>query len=1221
MAPPSAFAPLARHVVRRAEQIGRCCNGSASAQVAEPWRQVAVGLGVLDAVPASGDETRDAVMVASALSDADDRTDDPQRVAQRIAQTATGGVLVVAVAAATTWGREVHTELERMAQKRELSLLLVVIRGAEQDELYAPPSGYLRQLQGSLAAPLPAAEGALAVTLSIERLAPGDAMRWWDAVIAQDPFLATPCFEQLGRLDGWWESTRVQAVDGLAPERLIELEPTEMRCVEAVRLAQQPVPAAVLSGLVGASRDMLEALTRKGALVADDRDRYDARDGFSTKGAIDQELLVGVARSLAVAGADAWSLMRGAELMAQSADLGASEQLAHRALNTAKDTSAREDLWRRWMAVVTRGDSADASADDGTTARSDAQLARLLRSAEHALELGDSERADEMARHALGMVGERFDVLLVRGRSCAARGDLTTASLSLLRAIGIAVLPDERGRAAAELAEVRYNAGDGTEAERHALAAIDQSPEPATRLLARNVLGKLLLLREAWADANEHFAADAYEAAQHGLTEAELRARLNRGIALLSSGRRQDARRMYDEIRREGKALGHPRAVAYALSNLATIAILEHDYGEALLFSEEAIDVHRRLGDRVAPVRPITNLAELRMQLGLYDEADQALRFGMQSCGGSLPLSHYAYFAKAAAAIQLARGNTAEARNELSTARSAAASCGDVNVLAQCERIAARVALDAGDVESARNALVAAQAYKHTRSGQAEVAVIAAQTARAAGEAFLSLARDALAVASRADDPDSLRESYKLLYQAHRLEDDEPAAQSALDSALRERDRIVATLPEPLRPRYMARRCLTELAGYEAEREHGLEQRVGETTTGRNARAKLDPAATAAAHHAGRRLIGEASSMRALRGAIHRVAATDAAVLIHGPTGTGKELVAEALHQASPRSGGPLIKVNCAALVETLLLSELFGHEKGAFTGASARRRGRFEVADGGTLFLDEIGDISPRTQVALLRVLQDGTFDRVGGCTAIKTNVRVVCATHRDLKSMVERGDFREDLYYRLAGVVLEVPALKDRFTDLPLLASALLERVADTAGIESRSVSTTALRVLARHPWPGNVRELENALRVAALFARGPEIELNDFTDNVESLRELANLPASEHDETRDVPASSSTGGGSGSPSASPNSASFAAGFAAVSSSTEDLVYAEIRGGTKLSAMKKRLERECIARALVEAGGNITRAAALLGITRPRLSQLVKQYGLVSVLEDIRS
>ena len=218
-----------------------------------------------------------------------------------------------------------------------------------------------------------------------------------------------------------------------------------------------------------------------------------------------------------------------------------------------------------------------------------------------------------------------------------------------------------------------------------------------------------------------------------------------------------------------------------------------------------------------------------------------------------------------------------------------------------------------------------------------------------------------------------------------------------------------------------------------------------------------------------------------------RSRASNSTVLIRGESGTGKELVAEALHRASERANGPLVSVNCAALVETLLLSELFGHEKGAFTGAASRRRGRFEMADGGTLFLDEIGDISPRTQVALLRVLQEKTFERVGGTAPIRANVRIVCATHRDLKAMVERGEFREDLYYRLRGITLEVPPLRARLGDLPKIADHLLGRIATERSEHAEDARAGRPRAPPAPPLAGqHPRARERAPRRVALRRR---------------------------------------------------------------------------------------------------------------------------------------
>jgi Nif-specific regulatory protein len=213
-------------------------------------------------------------------------------------------------------------------------------------------------------------------------------------------------------------------------------------------------------------------------------------------------------------------------------------------------------------------------------------------------------------------------------------------------------------------------------------------------------------------------------------------------------------------------------------------------------------------------------------------------------------------------------------------------------------------------------------------------------------------------------------------------------------------------------------------------------------------------------------------------------------VLIRGETGTGKELIANAIHYNSPRARGSFVKLNCAALPETLLESELFGHEKGAFTGAVAQRKGRFEQAEGGTVFLDEIGEISASFQAKLLRVLQEGELERVGGTRTIKVDVRVVAATHRDLEAEVESGKFREDLYYRLNVMPLYLPPLRERMEDIPEIARFLVEKIGSKQG-RTLTLSDTALRILMHHDWPGNVRELENCLERASVMTEGNMID----------------------------------------------------------------------------------------------------------------------------------
>ena len=236
-----------------------------------------------------------------------------------------------------------------------------------------------------------------------------------------------------------------------------------------------------------------------------------------------------------------------------------------------------------------------------------------------------------------------------------------------------------------------------------------------------------------------------------------------------------------------------------------------------------------------------------------------------------------------------------------------------------------------------------------------------------------------------------------------------------------------------------------------------------------------------------RNIIGTSKEMREVYDQVAQVASTATTVLIRGESGTGKELVAHAIHYNSPRATKPFVKVNCAALPESLIESELFGHEKGSFTGAVARKRGRFELAEGGTLFLDEIGDLSPALQVKLLRVLQEREFERVGGMETIKVNVRVIAATNVDLEQAVQDGRFRSDLYYRLNVFSIYMPALRERKTDVLLLADHFLEKYSRQNGKRIRRISTPAIDMLMSYHWPGNVRELENVIERSTLVCEG--------------------------------------------------------------------------------------------------------------------------------------
>jgi two-component system NtrC family response regulator/two-component system response regulator HydG len=309
-------------------------------------------------------------------------------------------------------------------------------------------------------------------------------------------------------------------------------------------------------------------------------------------------------------------------------------------------------------------------------------------------------------------------------------------------------------------------------------------------------------------------------------------------------------------------------------------------------------------------------------------------------------------------------------------------------------------------------------------------------------------------------------------------------------------------------------------------------------------------------------LVGESPGMLQVFKAIRQVAPSSASVLLLGESGTGKELFAQAIHQNSPRRTKPFIRVACASLPETLLESELFGHEKGSFTGALYTRAGRFEAADGGTLFLDEIGDISPTVQVKLLRFLEEKEFERVGGNRTFKVDVRIVAATHRDLKKRIEEGSFREDLYYRLNVIEIQIPPLREREGDIPVLAQHFLQKYAAANGKTVTGLSDDVLAMLWRHSWPGNVRELENALERAVVLTDQPVLLPAHFP----TLRRTA----------EDSPASKSAGRG-----------------------------VSIPGSTLAE-----IEREAILRTLESVGGSTSRAAALLHISTRKIQYKLKEY-----------
>jgi two-component system response regulator HydG len=301
-------------------------------------------------------------------------------------------------------------------------------------------------------------------------------------------------------------------------------------------------------------------------------------------------------------------------------------------------------------------------------------------------------------------------------------------------------------------------------------------------------------------------------------------------------------------------------------------------------------------------------------------------------------------------------------------------------------------------------------------------------------------------------------------------------------------------------------------------------------------------------------IIARSPIMREVLENVALIAPTDATVLILGESGTGKELIANLIHERSSRASGPFVKLNCAAITETLLESELFGHERGSFTGATARKEGRFELADGGSFLLDEIGEMSSTTQTKLLRVLQEQQFERVGGTESITVDVRIIAVTNKDLEAEVKEGRFREDLYYRLNVVPIYLPPLRERREDIPLLAESFLKHYAAKDHRDVKQILPEALDMLMRHDWPGNVRELENTIEHGVIIARGELLTPEEL------------------------------------PTAIRQSAQSTHGMAI---------------GTL-----KEIEQECISRTLAQMGGNRTQTAKILGITRKTLQNKIKRY-----------
>jgi transcriptional regulator with GAF, ATPase, and Fis domain len=741
---------------------------------------------------------------------------------------------------------------------------------------------------------------------------------------------------------------------------------------------------------------------------------------------------------------------------------------------------------------------------------------------------------------------------------------------------------DHRAAVESIAAEYAFQRGHLEQAERSATEAHRMSSEgSAVHTQSRNTLTKVLLWRgeldRAWDWTQEHIT----HARARGETSEILRGLMNLGVIAVRRGDLDDAGRHLEAARAIAARGGTMMLRGVLKENEAVLAHLRGRFGDALALYQESLGILIRVGHRQFLARVANNLGELYVQVGETGRARRLCDYAAQ-VGRGLARGLVAEGLLLRGQIDLADGQIDAARSALQEALSMFAASGEFARGAEAHLLLARAALAEGNVSLAAVELDAIEDSEE-QSGLrllAERTQVAAELARSEGRDSHALSLRALSLAQRTGDVDLEFKALVLCGLAAIDRDELEPARRHAEQAEQRRNELLLRVGDALRTSYDATLSRTGLSRLLARLDLAASEqqsaRGGPSIAGRGA-------GTVPPEQSG--LVGQSAAMSALRRLIARVGPADTTVLLRGETGTGKERVAEAIHRASRRKAGPLVKVNCAAIGEGVLLSELFGHERGAYTGAHGRRKGRFEAADGGTIFLDEIGDISPAMQSALLRVLQEHTFERVGGNTPIRVDVRVIAATNKNLEDAMRAGQFREDLYYRLADITVKIPPLRERMEDVPLLAAHFLELESTQVGLGSKRLSPGALRRLCEYLWPGNIRELASKIRNAVVLSDGDEIAAEDI-----------DVPVAAEPRPFERTASPSVYPGAG-----------------AERSEVDAVYERIRGGgVPLFEMRKELERGCIQRALSESGGNITRAATLLGMKRPRLSQLVREYGL---------
>ncbi|MCU0700382.1 MAG: sigma 54-interacting transcriptional regulator [Myxococcaceae bacterium] len=958
--------------------------------------------------------------------------------------------------------------------------------------------------------------------------------------------------------------------------RRVERLPELQRAVLAV-FAVSPealsveMVAEVMGAEVSATAAVLDALKREHlatARVVDGRALWRFfREGEKAafRATLTQAQVTSTARRIGMVLSVHGSLLPAAELLLEVSPADAAEVALEAAASLVRQ-GALEDaavMYQRAFPLVGPGVRGRLAAEWAKVLAALGQPRAAARRTLEAARLGEPEAAD-------GRVLDAAKLLLKSGQLRRARALLGV--LAGRRPLDAAVR--------ATLAEAMLLGGDAKGAAERCASWLQSNASAGREAIAfRNVLGKALLVLGQAGEAAGVFSKNVEVSEALGDAHEAALARHNEGVAAYKKGDRQRAIASW-----EGVPAADRRVAAVAHANLGSLYAESGDFELALENLSRALQTFSRFTQGRDVVMAASNLARLHHFLGDFERATElaehalerarVLKEGYLEASAQLTLG----------AILLDRRALPEALRRLDEARVGFERVGNDGYAALAAALKARAHL--ASAERAQAEVELSRRCVEKGSGQLQAAMLEVELTR--GELCLALndLHGASRAASRAreallerPDLEGPARTYFLMGRLRLAAADAAGAQAEFQRASRSLDELTQRVPPVRRTAFLSLQRRAEIIAT-VEPELRLPRAL----------ASLAPKVPVDRQFG---FVGRSAALARITRQLEPIGRSNATVLIRGESGTGKELLAEALHQLSPRRHMPLIKVNCGAMVEELLLSELFGHEKGAFTGAIKERKGRFEMADGGTIFLDEIGDISPKAQVALLRVLQEREFERVGGSRTLKVDVRVICATNRDLETLIGQGRFRADLYYRLKGVMLELPPLRDRLEDLPTLGQHFLDEVAKEKGEPAKRLSDDALAVLARHTWPGNVRELENVIRSAAIFAEGAVVTPEAFS-HVAELRALA-------DET--VPVTVATN----SPAVASAAAPSATSAPVVPQGPIDFYELARVRGISLKDLRQEVETQCIGRALSEAKGNISEAARLLKMKRSRLSQIV--------------